>query len=176
MVGAGSGRQWAGLAETLREEFQVIAPDLCGYGATTHWPGYGTFNLGVEADLVGALIRQLKKPAHVVGHSFGGVVGLQLALRFPEHLRSLTLIEPAAFHLLRDGDDEDERALRQISNQMPSIAVIMSGQCIGSSTTGADTDRGRPCRIRNGLHSRCGLTRLRSISGPRSMIQCVSTT
>jgi pimeloyl-ACP methyl ester carboxylesterase len=42
---AGSGRQWANVAEALRSDFRVIAPDLCGYGDTTHWPGYGTFNL-----------------------------------------------------------------------------------------------------------------------------------
>lgn len=129
----GSGRQWTGLAEILREEFQIIAPDLCGYGATTHWPGYGTFNLGIEADLVGALISQLKKPAHIVGHSFGGAVGLQLALRYPEHLNSLTLIEPAAFHLLRDGDDEDERALRQISEIATTIAsAVNCGDYVGA--------------------------------------------
>src|SRR5262245_46442994 len=130
---AGSGRQWTGLAETLREEFQVIAPDLCGYGATTHWLGFGTFNLGVEADLVGALIRQLKKPAHIVGHSFGGAVALQLALRYPEHLKSLTLIEPAAFHLLRDGDDEDVRALTQISEIATMIAsAVNCGDYVGA--------------------------------------------
>lgn len=129
----GSGRQWTGLAETLREDFQIIAPDLCGYGATTHWPGCGTFNLGVEANLVGALIRQLKKPAHIVGHSFGGAVALQLALRYPEHLNSLTLIEPAAFHLLRDGDDEDERALRQISEIATAIAnAVNCGDYVGA--------------------------------------------
>ena len=88
----GSGRQWAEPAEDLHADFQVIAPDLCGYGATTHWPGYGTFNLAVEADLVGALLDKLERPAHIVGHSFGGAVGLQLAMRYPEQLRSLTLI------------------------------------------------------------------------------------
>ncbi len=118
----GSGRQWADLCEALRTSFQVIAPDLCGYGSTTHWPGAGTFNLAVEADLVGALIDKLEKPAHIVGHSFGGAVALQLALRYPQHLKSLTLIEPAAFHLLRDGDDEDERAFRQISEVAATVA------------------------------------------------------
>jgi pimeloyl-ACP methyl ester carboxylesterase len=49
-----SGRQWAELAAALRTDFEVIAPDLCGYGGTAHWPGSGTFNLGIEADLVAA--------------------------------------------------------------------------------------------------------------------------
>jgi pimeloyl-ACP methyl ester carboxylesterase len=176
---AGSGRQWAGLAKTLREEFQVVAPDLCGYGATTHWPGFGTFNLGVEADLVGALIRQLKKPAHIVGHSFGGAVGLQLALRYPEHLKSLTLIEPAAFHLLRDGDDEDERALRQISEIATTIASgVNCGDYVGAMCrfvdywSGHGSWDGLPNSQR--MHSRRESTRSRSICGPRSTIQRAS--
>ena len=53
-----SGRQWAELAAALRTDFEVIAPDLCGYGGTAHWPGSGTFNLGVEADLVDALVEK----------------------------------------------------------------------------------------------------------------------
>ena len=129
----GSGRQWAELCEALRTNFQVIAPDLCGYGGTTHWSGAGTFNLAIEADLVGALVGKLKKPANIVGHSFGGAVALQLALRYPQHLKSLTLIEPAAFHLLRDGDDEDERALRQISEVAATVAdAVNCGDYLGA--------------------------------------------
>ena len=128
----GSGRQWAELAEALRANFQVLAPDLCGYGGTTHWPGNGTFKLAIEADLVGALVDNLKKPAHIVAHSFGGAVALQLALRYPQHLKSLTLIEPTAFHLLRDGDDEDERALRQISEVAATVAnAVNCGDYLG---------------------------------------------
>ena len=112
---AGSGRQWADVAEALRSDFRVIAPDLCGYGGTAHWPGNGAFNLAVEADLVAALLDMLGKPAHVVGHSYGGAVALQFASRHPRYLKTLTLIEPASFHLLRDGDDIDERAFREIS-------------------------------------------------------------
>ncbi|HEY6858352.1 MAG TPA: alpha/beta hydrolase [Pseudolabrys sp.] len=129
----GSGQQWAKHCEALRTNFQVFAPDLCGYGGTTHWPGAGTFKLAFEADLVSALVDKLKKPAHIVGHSFGGAVALQLALRYPQHLKSLTLIEPAAFHLLRDGDDEDERALRQISEVAATVAdAVNCGDYLGA--------------------------------------------
>lgn len=123
---AGSGRQWSDMADALRRDFRVIAPDLCGYGGTAHWPGDGTFNLAVEADLVAALLKLLGKPAHVVGHSYGGAVALQFALRHPRYLRSLTLIEPASFHLLRDGDDTDERAYQQISEVAATVASAVS--------------------------------------------------
>ncbi len=43
-----------------------------------------------------ALIRSLDaEPAHVVGHSSGGAIALQLALDAPAAVRSLTLLEPA---------------------------------------------------------------------------------
>jgi pimeloyl-ACP methyl ester carboxylesterase len=113
---AGSGRQWADVAEALSPDFRVIAPDLCGYGGTTHWPGNGTFNLAVEADLIAAMLDMLGTPAHIVGHSYGGAVALQFAARHPRYLKTLTLIEPASFHLLRDGDDIDQQAFREISD------------------------------------------------------------
>jgi len=99
----------------------VIAPDLCGYGGTTHWPGNGTFNLAVEADLIAALLDMLGKPAHIVGHSYGGAVALQFASRYPRYLKTLTLIEPVSFHLLRDGDDVDARALREVTETAGTV-------------------------------------------------------
>lgn len=129
----GSSKQWTELAESLRASFRVIVPDLCGYGGTTHWPGAGTFNLAVEADLVAALIDKFEKPAHIVGHSFGGAVALQLALRHPQLVRTLTLIEPAVFHLLRGGDEVDDRALRQISEVGTTIVnAVNCGDYVGA--------------------------------------------
>jgi pimeloyl-ACP methyl ester carboxylesterase len=129
---AGSGRQWSAMAQALRSDFRVIAPDLCGYGGTAHWPGNGTFNLAIEADLVAALLDMLGQPAHIVGHSYGGAVALQFASRHPRYLKSLTLIEPASFHLLRDGDEVDERAFRQISEVGAVVAnAVNCGDYLG---------------------------------------------
>jgi len=123
---AGSGRQWADMVEALRPDFRAIAPDLCGYGDTAHWPGNGTFNLAVEADLIAALLDMLGRPAHIVGHSYGGAVALQFASRHPRYLKSLTLIEPASFHLLRDGDGIDEQAFREISETGATVVNALN--------------------------------------------------
>lgn len=50
---------------------------------------------GHAADCLGLLRKLNAVPAHVVGHSSGGVIALQLALDAPEAVRSLTLLEPA---------------------------------------------------------------------------------
>jgi pimeloyl-ACP methyl ester carboxylesterase len=111
---AASSAQWRALVDKLGARFRAIAPDLYGYGATAPWPGHGAFSLADEAALVHALLDRLDEPAHLIGHSYGGAVALHVARTRGEVLRSLTLIEPVAFHLLRDGDATDLTALREI--------------------------------------------------------------
>jgi pimeloyl-ACP methyl ester carboxylesterase len=124
----GSSRQWLTFAEALGAGFHAVAPDLCGYGATSHWPGASPFSLGAEAALVAALIDHIGKPMHVIGHSYGGAVALQLAHRHPKLVKSLTVIEPASFHLLLSGDHMDAAAHSQISEVASTIArAVNSG-------------------------------------------------
>jgi 2-succinyl-6-hydroxy-2,4-cyclohexadiene-1-carboxylate synthase len=68
----------------MRLHSDVIAVDLPGHGMSFH----------DDADLWGAaeLVAEVGADAHYVGYSMGGRVGLHLALRHPEIVRSLTLI------------------------------------------------------------------------------------
>ncbi len=114
-----SGAQWRALSERLAERYRVIVPDLYGYGATAHWSGRGPFHLECEAEIVHALLGRAGAPAHLVGHSYGGAVALHVAGWRGDLLRSLTLIEPVAFHLLR-GDDA--QALAEITEVADTVA------------------------------------------------------
>jgi pimeloyl-ACP methyl ester carboxylesterase len=110
-----SSAQWRALAQRLCSRFHVIAPDLYGYGASANWSGRGVFRLADEARLVHALLDRLDEPAHLVGHSYGGAVALDVARTHGALLRSLTLIEPVAFFLLAIGDAADAAAMREIT-------------------------------------------------------------
>jgi pimeloyl-ACP methyl ester carboxylesterase len=112
---AASSAQWQALTERLGQRYRVIAPDLYGYGATPDWPGGGPFSLAREAEIVRTLLDDCDEPVHLVGHSYGGAVALHLACEHGDLLRSLTLVEPVAFHLLRVGDVADAEALDEIS-------------------------------------------------------------
>jgi pimeloyl-ACP methyl ester carboxylesterase len=65
-----------------------------GYAGSS--PVRGPFSVAQQAADGRALLRQLGiERAHVVGHSSGGVMALQLALAHPEVVHSLVLLEPA---------------------------------------------------------------------------------
>ena len=71
--------------------YRVLRYDLRGHGATAR-PASG-YDLPTLAADAAALLAALELgPAHVVGLSLGGMVGLQLAVDRPDVVRSLTVV------------------------------------------------------------------------------------
>jgi pimeloyl-ACP methyl ester carboxylesterase len=131
-----SGAQWRSLAEKLAPRYRVIAPDLIGYGSAAPWSGRGQFCVAQEVAALRtarpAFQPTLDQPVHLVGHSYGGGVALHIARTRPELLRSLTLIEPSAFHLLRGGDAIDTDAWLEITGVGAQVrAALASGDYLG---------------------------------------------
>jgi pimeloyl-ACP methyl ester carboxylesterase len=126
---ASSGAQWYSLRACLEPRFAVNTPDLYGYGVASPWAGAVPLSLAAEAAAIAALIERAGAPVHLVGHSYGGAVALRLALDHPMRLRSLTLIEPVAFHLLRHGEAHDQALFGEITRLAAAIAeAVAAGQ------------------------------------------------
>jgi pimeloyl-ACP methyl ester carboxylesterase len=121
-----SGAQWRGLADQLSARYHVFAPDLIGYGGSTHWSGSKAFQLESEAEIVRALLARVNQRAHLVAHSYGGAVALHVARTLGDSLRSLTLIEPAAFHLLREADAPLAAECAEVAERI--VRAIASGE------------------------------------------------
>jgi pimeloyl-ACP methyl ester carboxylesterase len=103
--GGFSSRQWRRLAQTLAPSHRVLAPDLLGYGGSSAIAEGEPFEYREDVDALETVIEG-EGPLHVVGHSYGGLLALQLALRRPGAVRSLALYEPVAFGALdRPGDE-----------------------------------------------------------------------
>jgi pimeloyl-ACP methyl ester carboxylesterase len=89
------------LAPLLREpalagRYRLIRYRRRGHGGSE--PLAGAFSLAQQAQDAAALLDALGvRSAHVVGHSAGGAIALQLALDHPRRVHSLVGLEPAVF-------------------------------------------------------------------------------
>jgi len=101
-------REWAGQMAALAPRYRVIA-----YSRRYHWPNSSPgadadVRVEVQADDLAAIIKALGvAPAHIVGHSFGGAVALNLTLNHPELVRTLVLAEPAVSGVLGNISEND---------------------------------------------------------------------
>lgn len=112
---ASSGAQWKDTIDELRSRHRVITPDLPGYGGSEADGALSSNCLDRDAQAVAELIDLCAEPVHLVGHSFGAAVAAKVAMFGGDRLRSLTLIEPALFHLLRDGAANDRMLFQEIA-------------------------------------------------------------
>ncbi len=89
----GQGRNFAAIAEALRPEFRSLLVDLPNHGRSA-WTD--EFSYGLMADVVAGRLRDgfaADGPVHVIGHSMGGKVAMVLALRHPELVDRLVVVD-----------------------------------------------------------------------------------
>jgi pimeloyl-ACP methyl ester carboxylesterase len=97
----------------LSEEWQLVVVNRPGFV-----PNPPAEHCDFEADAQG-LLELLEAPAHVVGHSYGGLIALLAASYRPQDVLSLVVIEPPAMSLLR-GDPEVEASIDRHINLVES--------------------------------------------------------
>lgn len=91
----GSWREWQPQIDGLSDHYRCIAVEHRGHGRSERTRGRYTIDLFAED--AGALCEALGVThAHVVGLSMGGMVAQSLALRFPQLVDSLVLVDTAA--------------------------------------------------------------------------------
>lgn len=114
---------WDRVVGGFARDFTVVRYDRRGYSESERVPGTTRDDVRDLASLIEALDVA---PAHVVGSSFGGVIGFQLAASSPELLRSLVSHEPPvtslvpADHAARRLVDEATAGERAVSAQIES--------------------------------------------------------
>jgi pimeloyl-ACP methyl ester carboxylesterase len=83
----------------LAERWSLMLVDRPGFGANPHLDGRVDYEL--DGALVAGLLSELGG-AHLIGHSYGGLVAMFAAATAAPSVQSLTLIEPPAFPLVAD--------------------------------------------------------------------------
>ncbi len=106
----GQGKNWTTVAKGLADRHRVMLVDLPNHG---HSPWSERVDYLDMAALVAAELESVGEPVTLVGHSMGGKVAMQLALRRPELLRALVVVDVAPTAYPESGgrtDDPDEEA------------------------------------------------------------------
>lgn len=129
----GAASQWARLAEVLGGDYTLLAPEHYGCGVTGPWTGEHAFALDDEAARIVALIDESDGKVHVVGHSYGGGVALNVALSRPGRIASMALYEPSGFHLLRQMGRAGAAALAEVAG----VAERMGRSVVAGDYRGA---------------------------------------
>ena len=130
--GLDHSRSWDHLAQALRADFHVVAPDLRGHG-DSGWAIGSSYSLADHVyDLTGLMKLEGFEKVAIVGHSMGGMVSLTYAGAFPERVTKLVVLDgvtnfparrvkPAALRILDWAGDLDKFAQRKI-HLYPSVA------------------------------------------------------
>jgi pimeloyl-ACP methyl ester carboxylesterase len=92
-----SALMWRHLLPVLAKDRIVIAPDLKGLGESEHRGPYDTGTL--VAELAALVLHEVDGPVDVVGHDWGGSLGLALAASRPDLVRRLVVINAPFRHI-----------------------------------------------------------------------------
>jgi pimeloyl-ACP methyl ester carboxylesterase len=94
---ADSFTTWEGWVEELKPQFHIISLDFPGHGLTRA-PEGSQLSGEALADFVDAFAAKLALPKFAVaGNSMGGGAAWQLAVRHPERINALILVDAAGF-------------------------------------------------------------------------------
>lgn len=86
-------RNWDWVAEQLRDDYHIIAPDLRGHG-DSQWMIGGSYNQVDYVYDIAQLLHQTKMtPVSIISHSLGGSIALMYAGLFPDTVTRLVAIE-----------------------------------------------------------------------------------
>jgi len=122
-------RNWDWVADELRRDYHIIAPDLRGHG-DSQWLLGGSYTIIDYVYDIAQLLHQTQStPTTIMGHSLGGSISLLYSGIYPENVTKLISIEgmgppPGMFDRYGKTDPHARLEawvgnLRQLSGRMP---------------------------------------------------------
>lgn len=106
--------EWKDQLAEFGRDYHAVAPDMRGYNLSEKPEGLDQYGIEHLVEDVRALIDQLGgKPCVLVAHDWGGAVAWAFALRHPDYLEKLIIVNmahPACFGREMAGNPEQQRA------------------------------------------------------------------
>ena len=127
---------YAGLAQQLADRYTVVTYDRRGNSrsALDGPPGHQSIEVhGDDAHRVLAAVGVTGgEPARVFGNSSGAMIGLELAARHPEQVRTLVAHEPPIFELLPDRD-QWRAVMRDVEDTFTAKGAEPAGEILNAA-------------------------------------------
>jgi pimeloyl-ACP methyl ester carboxylesterase len=147
-----TGAAWRPVIAAWDRQFRSVTTSLPGYGGTAERRTASDPSISHEADALESVIRRAGGRVHLVGHSFGGLVALAVALRDQVPLASLAIVEAPATEVLREPkEDQHYAAFRQMTDTYFAGFESGNAEAIGTMINfygGAGTFASWPSRVR----------------------------
>lgn len=148
----GNAQVWRGIAETLAPRFRLLLPTLPGHGKQ---PIEDPTTVSALAEAVAAILPP--EPIGIVAHSFGANVSLRLAMRAPQRVTRMLLMEPVTLRAIDlVGDSETYGSTRRHFDSYLAAAAAGTPDAISAMVDfwfGPGTFAAMPERMRQGLNA-----------------------
>jgi pimeloyl-ACP methyl ester carboxylesterase len=104
------GTVWDGVISKLQDNFEIIIPDLDGYGFSSELLQYKTLE-GLAIELKQILDDEGIEKVSFIGHSMGGYIGLEFLKHFETKLNHFVMLNS---HIYTDSDERSTNRTKTI--------------------------------------------------------------
>jgi pimeloyl-ACP methyl ester carboxylesterase len=132
----------------LADHYRLMVMDRRGYGGSPD-PEHSVYTSDYDIDAED-VVALLGDGAHLIGHSYGGVVAMLAAERCPQAVRSLTLIEPGAYRVAEQ-DPTVAAALQRNREAVGHLPLKLSAEewlRLSTESVGIAMPEPTPARLR----------------------------
>ena len=89
---------WDGWVKRLKDHYRIIRLDVPGFGLTGPAPDQSFYKIDAGVDLFEKLVNSQKlEKFSVAGNSLGGLIAWKYALKHPDKVEKLILVDPVGF-------------------------------------------------------------------------------
>ncbi len=114
-------RNWDWVAQALRNDYHIIAPDLRGHG-DSQWMIGGSYAISEYVYDIAQLLHQTRlTPIKIVGHSLGGAITLRYAGLYPDTVKKVVAIEGMGPPPHRDPEQQEKTTAERLDRWIQQL-------------------------------------------------------